>query len=282
MILCQLKEENLKGGKCHLFPCDLVQKSKSLLVSALKKIKMNVDLLVLFPVLRRPFLILFQKSRSLGYYKKRVNELNQKLKNTKLNDSTVLSYLSTKFNAELYEFVSMQLKNCGRSKHGRRYTAKQKSLCLAMYKQGPRAYRFNEGWSCLPTKRTLGRFSAKMIFKAGFDSKSLEGIKSIVKDWPQQNKYCSFGWDEVSLNEHLDYCKAMDIIEGFVEVGQAPVFATHALTFMVRGIAIPFKQSVGYFYTNGLKSFELVELNKLMIQQVLTTGNINHSKLVKV
>lgn len=179
----------------------------------------------------------------------------------------------------------MQLKNCGRSKHGRRYTAKQKSLCLAMYKQGPKAYRFNEKWCCLPTKRTLGRHSATMIFKAGFDTKTLDAIKSIVKDWPQQDKYCTFGWDEVSLNEHLDYSQAMDVIEGFVEVSdtKTPVFATHSLTFMVRGITIPYKQSVGYFYTNGLKSFELAELNKLMIERVLNTGTtINLFQTIKI
>lgn len=223
-----------------------------------------------------PFPILFQiKTRTSGYYKKRVDELKKKLKVNKLNDATVLSYLSTKFNAELFEFISMQLKNCGRSKLGRRYTEKQKSLCLAMYKQGPKAYRFNEQWCCLPTKRTLGRYSAKLIFKAGFDLKTLEAINTIVKDWTQQDKYCTFGWDEVSLTEHLDYCQSMDIIEGFVEVTKttAPVFATHALTYMVRGIAIPYKQSVGFFYTNGLKSFELAELNKLMIARISNTGN---------
>lgn len=212
----------------------------------------------------------------MNYYKRRVNALQQKVKSSKLNDTTVLDYLRTKFNNEqLMEFVAMQLTNCGRSAHGRRYTPKQKSLCLAMYKQGPKSYRFNEQWCCLPTKRTLGRYSAELMFKSGVDSKVLAAIKNIVTEWPQKDKYCSIGWDEVSLTEHLDYCQSMDRIEGFVEMcePEVPMFATHALTFMVRGIAVPFKQSVGYFYTNGLSSFELVELVKLMIEQVSGTGN---------
>ncbi|XP_037049980.1 uncharacterized protein LOC119084205 isoform X2 [Bradysia coprophila] len=214
------------------------------------------------------------RSSKLSYYKRRAKELQQRVKENKINDSTVLNYLKTKFNEQLLEFVDMQLKNCGRSKHGRRYTPKQKSLCLAMYKQGPKAYRFNEKWSCLPTRRTLGRYSAQLIFKSGVDEKILAAVKNIVTNWPASDKYCTFGWDEVSLNEHLDYCQSMDKIEGFVEMckPKVPIFATHALTFMVRGIAVPYKQSVGYFYTNGVKSFELVELVKLMIERVSTTG----------
>lgn len=103
----------------------------------------------------------------------------------------------------------------------------------------------------------------------------MAAVKNMVTNWPQKDKYCSIGWDEVSLNEHLDYCHSLDKIEGFVEVckPKVPIFATHSLTFMVRGIEIPYKQSIGYFYTNGITSFELAELIKLMIEQVLTTGN---------
>lgn len=198
------------------------------------------------------------------------------MKNNKLTDAAVISYLETKFNDQLLEFVKMQLKNCGRPKHGRRYSPKQKSLCLAMYKKGPRSYRFNGTWCYLPTKRTLGRYSARLVFQSGVDVKALAAMKNIIADWPQKDKLCTFGWDEVSLSEHLDYCQSLDKIEGFVELCQPnkPMFATHSLTFMVRGIEVPFKQSIGYFYTNGLKSFELAELVKLMIGRVQIIGNI--------
>lgn len=140
---------------------------------------------------------------------------------------------------------------------------------------GPKAYRFNEQWCCLPTARTLGRYSAKLIFTSGIDSIVLEALKNVVTNWPQKDKYCTIGWDEVSLTEHLDYCHSLDKIEGFAEMSKpnVPIFATHSLTFMVRGIEISYKQSVGYFYTNGIKSFELAELIKLMIGEVLNIGN---------
>lgn len=196
------------------------------------------------------------------------------MKRNKIDDTAVLNYLSTKFNKQLLEFFAMQLTNCGRAKHGRRYTPEQKSLCLAMYKQGPKSYRFKEKWCALPTKRTLGRYSANLIFKSGINPKVFEAMKNVVKDWPEKDKICAFMWDEVSIKEHLDYCQSQDKMEGFVEMNKTKeaIFATHAMTFMVRGFEVPFKQSTGYFYTNGIKAFELVELIKLMIEQVLTTG----------
>lgn len=112
------------------------------------------------------------------------------------------------------------------------------------------------------------------IFKSGVDSKLLEAIKNNVKDWQRKDKFCSFIWDEVSLVQHLDYCHSQDKIEGFVEInkGDTVAFATHALTFMVRGFETPFKQATGYFYTNGIDGFELTELVKLMLVEVLKTG----------
>lgn len=227
-----------------------------------------------FNPLRKIFRFQNGSQFSLNYYKRRVKELQQRVKSNKISDAAILSYLSTKFNKQLLEFFSMQLKSCGRSKHGRRYTPEQKSLCLAMYKQGPKSYRFNEKWCALPTKRTLGRYSANLIFKSGADSKTFDAIKNIVKDWPQKDKYCAISWDEVSLKKHLSYCQSLDKIEGFVEMikTKVPIFATHAMTFMVRGFEVPFKQATGYFYTNGIKAFELVELIKLMIERILATG----------
>ncbi|XP_037039352.1 uncharacterized protein LOC119076602 [Bradysia coprophila] len=212
--------------------------------------------------------------RQIKELKKRVSSLQFKLKENKVNDKKVIGYLSTALNEMQLEFIKMQITNRGRPKHGRRYTAKQKSMCLAIYKQGPKLYRFLGSGFVLPTKKTLGRHSANMIFTTGVDFKVLKAVKNVVDEWPEADKYCTIMWDEVSLQEHLDYCSTQDIIEGFVQLtnSRIPKFATHALTFMVRGIKIQFKQSVGYFYTNGLFAFELVELIKLMIGATINIG----------
>lgn len=200
------------------------------------------------------------------------------MKINQFNDTNVINYLSKKVDKQFLELVKMQLTNYGRPKHGRRYTKEQKSLCLAMYKYGPKSYRFKETWMILPVKQTLGRHSANLLFKSGVDSKVFDAIKKTVKDWSDCDKYCTISWDEVSLKEHLEYSHSRDVLEGFVETEKPtqPIFATHALTFMVRGIKMTFKQAIGYFYTNGLKSFELIELIKLMIGAIANTGNNLH------
>lgn len=73
----------------------------------------------------------------------------------------------------------------------------------------------------------------------------------------------------------------MDEINGFIEMAgiRKPIFATHALTFMVRGINVPFKQPVAHFYTHAIKSFELAELIVLVLEAVLKTGKYSDNSM---
>lgn len=131
----------------------------------------------------------------------------------------------------------------------------------------------------LPCKRTLGRYSAQLAFETGINPKLFElmktGMKTKVGTLSEKAKCCTLSWDEVSLKAHLDYSTTKDQIDGFVDLAYVRTsgFATHALTFMVRGIQIPFKQSIGYFYTDGLKAFQLVEMIKLITEAVLDRGD---------
>lgn len=228
---------------------------------------------------------LFQQSALLRKLHDAQNKIKELKKNSKITDAKVMEYLSKKnMNKQQLDFIEMQITNCDRPKHGRRYKVTQKDICLAMYKHSGKLYRFMEPWLVLPTSRTVGRHSAKILFKTGVDLNVLEAIKNAVKDWPNEEKYCVMQWDEVSLDEELAYCHSQDYIEGFVEMAEStkPEFATHALTFMVRGIKNPYKQTTGYFYTNGIHSFELVELVKLMTEAVLTTGNLLKILLFKI
>lgn len=175
---------------------------------------------------------IFQEDKlqqQIKYLKKRVAALHLLSKSNKINDNTVINYLSTILNETQFEFVKMQITNRLRPRHGRRYTPKQKSLCLAFYKQGPKLYRFQETDFVLPTKRTLGRHS--VLFKTGVDFKVLDAIKNAIDGWPEKEKYCVLSWDEVSLHEHLDYNHSRDAIDGFVELAnlRQAKFATHAL-----------------------------------------------------
>lgn len=78
----------------------------------------------------------------------------------------------------------------------------------------------------------------------------------------------------MALSHHLSYCTSEDYIDGFVDFGDVriPDFATHSLTFMLRGISKPFKQPVAYFYTQNLNGIQLADLIKLMIRAVHDSG----------
>lgn len=207
-----------------------------------------------------------------------MKRLKRSTKTRKLDDAQVLEYLRSvkKYSNAQIEFTEMQLRNSKREPHGRRYKPKEKSMCLAMYKSGPRSYRFKENNKImiLPSLSTLTRHSAKMIFRTGIVPQLFSFIKEKVKDWSKQDLLCSFGFDETALKSVLEYSTTDDEIIGFVELAglRRPIFATHALTFMVRGIHRPFKQPVAHFYTHGLKAIELAELVLLVLEAVIETG----------
>lgn len=206
---------------------------------------------------------------------KKMKKLRQQLKQEKINKTNVIAYLSQIFNPEQLSFFTMQLNNSGKKRQARRYTAEEKSLALILYKHSPKNYRFMQKIFLLPSKRTLGRYSAELAFETGINTKLFEHIKSKVDTLSENEKCCILSWDEVSLKAHLDYSTTKDQIDGFVDLAYVRTsgFATHALTFMIRGILIPFKQSVGYFYTDGLQAFQLVEMITLMTKALLDTGN---------
>lgn len=209
---------------------------------------------------------------------KKVKKLRQELRDAKSQKrSNIIKYLSGIFNPEQLAFFSMQLKNSGKKSKGRRYNPEEKSLALILYKHSPKNYKEMRKVFILPCKRTLGRFSAKLVFNTGTDSKLFAHIAGKVKNMSELDTYCSLSWDEVSLKPHLDYNVYRDEIDGFVDMlgVRRPDFATHALVFMIRGINTAYKQPIGFFFTNGLKHYELEELIKLVAKAVLDTGKFS-------
>lgn len=206
---------------------------------------------------------------------KKFKKLRNELKEAKsLKRHNIMKHLSGIFNPEQLAFFSMQLKNSGKNSKARRYDSEGKSLALILYKHSPKNYKEMRKIFILPSKRTLGRFSAKLVFNTGIDTKLFAHISEKVKNLSEVDTYCTLSWDEVSLKPHLDYSTNRDEIDGFVDMlsVRRPDFATHALTFMIRGINTPFKQPIGLFFTNGLKHYELMEMIKLITKAVLETG----------
>ncbi len=216
-----------------------------------------------------------QLNQKLRQMDERIKKLQAKVKAQKINLKRCLDFLQNKFNQQQFEFFKMQIKNTGRKPKGRRYSKEQKSLCLSLYKQSPKNYRYMRKFFILPDKRTIQRHSAKLMFDTGINDNLFALIKAKVQSLPDVERYCIVVWDEMAIKAHLQYNRGKDLIDGFVDMGfiRRPVFARHSLTFMVQGICNHFKQPVSYYYTDGLKSFELAELVHLVTGALLDTGN---------
>lgn len=171
-------------------------------------------------------------------------------------------------------FFQFQLQNVEEMIHGQRYTPEEKCIMLAIYKRGPRAYRYTSMLFNLPSTRTLYRHSSRLKFKTGVNKKLFDLLESTAAKLGDSDKICTIGWNEMSLTHHLPYCSSDDFIDGFVyfEYVQVLDFATHSLTYLIRWISKPFKQPVVYFFTQNLIFSELAEETKLVIRVVNKTG----------
>lgn len=179
------------------------------------------------------------------------------------------------------DFIEMQIRNSSKSKNGRRYNFNEKSMLLGMYKKGPKSYRSFSNVLSLPTKQTLSQHASRIHahFQPGINANLMKFMKETVSKMTAKERICCISWDEVTLAPELDYSKANDCVEGFVDVGKESEkdFTNHALTFMVRGIAKRFKQSIAYFLTRPqIKGHEVAELIILVIEAILETGKKMH------
>lgn len=213
---------------------------------------------------------------------KRIKMLQQKLKDANnFGKQKVIKYLSKRFNPDQMTFFELQLRNIGKKNHGQRYTNEEKTMMLAIYKRGPRVYRYIAMLFGLPSRRTLFRHSALLKFDTGINPKLFGLLKETASKMSPLDKICTIGWDEMAITHHLSYNVSGDYIDGFVDHGddRFAEFATHSLTFMLRGINRPYKQPVAYFYTQNLNGMELANLVKSVIRAVRTAGIIIYGTL---
>lgn len=213
--------------------------------------------------------------RQIRSQAKRIKILQQRLKDANnFGKQKVINYLSKHFNPDQMTFMELQLRNIGKRNHGQRYTIEEKTMMLAIYKRGPRVYRCVALLFGLPSRRTLCRHSARLKFGTGINAKLFELLNTTASKLGPSDKICTLGWDEMALTHHVSYCTSEDYIDGFVDLGDVriPDFATHSLTFTIRGVNKPFKQPVVYFYSQNLNNLQLADLIKLVIRSVHDAG----------
>lgn len=215
--------------------------------------------------------------RQQRYNSTRMYFLKKKLAEIKNpTESIYFNFISKNFSKDQITFLKCLLRNNNRHPMGRRFTFEEKCMAAAMYKQGPKSYRFLANMFPLPNRQSLIKHTAQIHFDAGIKNNILLYLKNIVKKMKPVDKLCVVSFDEVSVKAGLEYCKANDRIDGFVDFGEgnrSTELADHALTFMVRGVQVPYKVSVAYFLIDSsLKSNVMSELIKIVLKAIFETG----------
>ena len=149
---------------------------------------------------------------------------------------------------------------------GRRYCSDAKLLALSLYSYGPKAYRFLSQMFALPSRSTLSVWLQSLQIMPGFSRELLQAIAYKCRCLQPRDRVCVLMIDEMSLKRFLSYDRCNDLVVGYEDYGvgydRKKLEVTSALVFMVRGLALNWKQPVGYVLTqsacNGQTVFTLL------------------------
>lgn len=194
----------------------------------------------------------------------------------KLSENTAFQKALKKFTTAAVIFTMLQFRECGKHKMGRRFKQDEKVMALALYKQGPRAYRWLRKFFVLPSPLTLSRMITNASLRPGINQNLFDELKKKAKELNTNEKLCVLLFDEVALTAHFDYNRRTDSVNGFVDNGESKnkKIADHALVFM-RGIHKNYKQPLSYsFCSKTTPTIELAVQLKKIISMLLTTGLI--------
>uniref|UniRef100_A0A182PX00 THAP-type domain-containing protein n=1 Tax=Anopheles epiroticus TaxID=199890 RepID=A0A182PX00_9DIPT len=175
------------------------------------------------------------------------------------------------------------LRNSNRTKRARRYSKQMKKFAISLYMSGPRTYRMIERSNvlCLPTKRTIKRWTSAVSFEPGLNTTILNALKEKCRYFNEIERNVVLAIDGMKIKAGLSYSAKLDKFQGFPDDGlkkqnernRSSVLATEAVVVMVRGIYKPFKQGLGYFIThNTLGSKEQLKIVKNTIRAIRKAG----------
>lgn len=249
-----------------------------------KKMKLNdkneIKLRVkdLTPRKRKLYLAKKKIKNNLSKVKKRLFKTRQQLKNKQFLSG--IETLENRFDVSAVEFLKAQLKR-NNNKRGV-WSKKLKIFCLALYKRGPRAYRFLQKYFHLPSKNTISSCFKNVMFNVGINRPMLDRLKFLFDKLNPLDKYVSLAFDEIQLSSGLEYCRSSDEILGFVDLGNERhnKLAKHALVFMIQGLRTNFKQPIAFYYTeNTISSYSL---QKIIVEVIKELQRINIVPIVVI
>ncbi|XP_058827102.1 uncharacterized protein LOC131687077 [Topomyia yanbarensis] len=149
------------------------------------------------------------------------------------------------------------LRNMKRKPKGRRYHRATMKFAAGTYMSGPRAYRYirKSNHLILPHKNSIHRHNRIVRIAPGLNEQILAIMKTKAKQMREKGqRVVIISCDGMSLKADLAYSAKADVFFGFPDSGKrrkierndVTKLATEAVTVMVSGLYVRFKQPIGY------------------------------------
>lgn len=182
--------------------------------------------------------------------------------------------LEQNFDPSAIELIDSQFRNCNKKRPS--YSLKTKILSLAIYKRGPKCYRFLQKFFKLPSASTLHKLCANLPFLPGINDHIFNQLRTNVVKMEDKDKLCSVMFDEIAISPGFHYSKFSDQVVGYVDLGslgKSNDIANRVLVFMIRGLNKEYKQPIAYYFTkDSIKTGSLVILLKEIISMLQNIG----------
>lgn len=167
--------------------------------------------------------------------------------------------------------IRMQLK--GKRKQ---WLPDEKKFALMMHYKSPGGYKFLTRMITLPSVSTVRHWIGKSNYLPGVNQKLFQQIKLKMDIMEPFERKCTITFDEMSIKEHLEYNKFIDLIEGFEdygEFGRSKKCAKYVLVFMARGILSSWKLPISYYFSNsGVSSGRLKNIVHSVLKMAFESG----------
>lgn len=152
-------------------------------------------------------------------------------------------------------------------KNRRPWSKAEKKIALSIYYKSPSTYKYMRRHGIvLPGESTVRKWLQSIEYIPGFINGYLNQIKIKISSMSYSDRKCVLLHDEMSILKSLEYNKALDMIEGFEDLGplgRSSNYAKHALVIMVRGLYKNWKFPLCYFLgNNGVNGNALTTLIK--------------------
>lgn len=157
------------------------------------------------------------------------------------------------------------------------WTKEEKQFSCSFYFNSPAGYKyFKRSNIVLPALSTIKRWNNKSSFLPGFNKLIFKQLKCKGQEMEPHEKLVLVCFDEMSIQEKLEFNDALDVIEGVEDLGswgRTKQHAKKALVIMARGLISSWKLQLGYFLTKTGVSKEIMhEILVYTIKELKKTG----------